>query len=257
MGFMARSGAVAILVHLAFVAATWLAYALVRPPRPARLAGYRGPIAILGGWAYWVTRPILAGAAALRFTANALTGIGLLLNCAAGVAAGLGAWGWTWIFLLWGSTADLLDGELARSTGSSSPAGAFLDSNLDRVSEIALLAGLAVGLPDRSGVFWAIAALASSLMVSYARARGEGLGVTCPAFGLERPHRMVAFLFAFLAATFLSAVGSSALLELTCAAVALGAGATALGRMVAIHQILRRATGPSREWHGTPPAGMP
>jgi CDP-diacylglycerol--glycerol-3-phosphate 3-phosphatidyltransferase len=200
---------------------------------------------------------MIGGAAALGLSPSAVTGIGLVLNCCAGVAAGLGAWGWAWILLLWGSSADLLDGELARATGTQSPAGAFLDSNLDRVSEIALFAGLAAGLPDRSGAIWAIAALASSLMVSYARARGEGLGVTCPAFGLERPHRLLVLLLALLAAAFLAPARAALLLELCCGAVAVGAGATALGRMVAIHQILRRGSAPSQEWHGTPPAGMP
>ena len=107
---------------------------------------------------------------------------------AAGFAA-VGAWGWAGFVLVFGAWCDLFDGEIARKTGTQSPAGAFLDSNLDRISEIVLFAGLAAAFPDRSGVVWAVAALSDSLMVSYARARGEGLGVACPTFGIERPHR--------------------------------------------------------------------
>jgi CDP-diacylglycerol---glycerol-3-phosphate 3-phosphatidyltransferase len=237
---MIRSAAAAILLHAAVAAATVVAYVLARPPRPARLAAYRGVIAILGGWAYWVTRPMHDAAVRVGLTPNALTAYGLVLNVVAGVAAAQGAFGWAAVLLVWGSIGDLLDGELARTTGQQSPAGAFLDSNLDRMSEIALFAGFAVALPDRSGVAWAVAALSGSLMVSYARARGEGLGVACPNFGLERPHRVVLAMVAFLGATFLPDRLAVLLLEGLCALVALGAGLTAIARMAVIHQLLRK-----------------
>ncbi|HET6412365.1 MAG TPA: CDP-alcohol phosphatidyltransferase family protein [Anaeromyxobacter sp.] len=255
---MESSGRIAVLVHLALATATASVYALVLPPRPARLAAYRGPIGALGGWAYWVTRPVLRAARVLHLTPDVLTGIGLGLNVAAGVLVGLGAFGWAWVSLLWGSAADLLDGELARCTGTSSRAGAFLDSSLDRMSEIALLAGLGFVLhPQRVGVACVIAALGASFMVSYAKARGEGLGVACPTFGLERPHRLLVFIVAMLLATFLPRAAGEELLTYTCALVALSAGLTALGRMVIIHQLLRREGEPSRDWHGTPPGTMP
>ncbi len=258
------SGGLAVLAHLALSAAVTVGYAVVRPPRPARLDGYRGPIAWLGGWAYWGTRPLLDVAIALGLTPNGMTWIGLGLSAAAGACAAAGAWGWGWVALLWGCTGDLLDGELARRTGQSSKAGAFLDSNLDRVSEIVLLGGIAYGLPDRTGSAVALAALAASFMVSYARARGEGLGVSCPTFGLERPHRMVILIFTFLAAAFLSPANAALLLTVACGVIAVGAGATALARMVVIHQLLRRAAAPlparapeTQAFHGTPPAGQP
>ena len=255
---MEASGQLAVLAHLALAAATAAVYAVVRPPRPARLAGYGGFIGMLGAWALWATSPMLRVARALRLTPTALTSIGLLLNVAAGVLAAVGAFGWAWVALLWGSAADMLDGELARSTGTSSRAGAFLDSSLDRVSEIALLAGLGYLLhPERAGVVCAVAALAASFMVSYARARGEGLGVSCPTFGLERPHRMVVFIFSMLTAAFLSPHAAAVLLTYTCGLIALGAGLTALGRMFIIHQLLRREGEPSRDWHGTPPGTTP
>jgi CDP-diacylglycerol---glycerol-3-phosphate 3-phosphatidyltransferase len=255
---MEASGQLAVLVHLALVVATGVVYAVIRPPRPARLAGYGGILGTLGGWAFWATSPVLRCARALRMTPAVLTSIGLGLNIAAGMLAAVGGFGWAWVALLWGSAADMLDGELARSTGTSSRAGAFLDSSLDRVSEIALLAGVGFLLhPHRAGVAWAVAALAASFMVSYARARGEGLGVSCPAFGLERPHRMVLFIFAMLTATFLSPRAAAELLTYTCGLIALGAGLTALGRVLIIHQLLRREGEPSRNWHGTPPGTMP
>ncbi len=230
----------AILLHAVAAAASIAAFAVVRPPSPARLQGRRGLLALGGRWAYWVSRPLVDGAAAVGLPADALSWIGVVFTLAAAIAAGAGLFGWAGLLLMWNGLCDLLDGELARATGTASPAGAFLDSNLDRVSEIALFAGLAVFFPDRAGVFWAGAALIASLMVSYARARGEGLGVTCPPFGLERPHRLLIMLGPLLAAPFLSFRAANGLLEGACGVIALGAGATAAGRMVVVHQLLRR-----------------
>ena len=237
---MSGSNRIAAFVLLACAVTTWGLYGIVRPTPPERMKVYSGPIGFLGRWAYWVSRPLLRAAVLLRLSANAITGIGAALALGAGVLAALGEWGWAGFLLVFGSWCDLIDGEIARSTRTQGKAGAFLDSNLDRLSEIALFAGLAASFPDRTGPFWAVAALASSLMVSYARARGEGLGVECPNFGMERPHRVVLLMFALLLAPFLPGTGGLLLVEGACAFVAVGAGATALGRMVVIHHRLRR-----------------
>jgi len=236
---MSDSGRLAAFLLLGTAVLSWGLYGLVRPTPPERMKVYSGPIGFLGRWAYWVSRPLLRVAAVLGLSANAITAIGALITLAAGAVAAVGEWGWAGFLLVFGSWCDLLDGEIARTTRTQGKAGAFLDSNLDRLSEIALFAGLAASLPDRAGVFWAIAALAASLMVSYARARGEGLGVECPNFGMERPHRVVLLMFALLLAPFLRS--GALLVEGACAFVAVGAGATALGRMVVIHHRLRRA----------------
>jgi len=237
---------IAIVAHALAAIASLVAFAVARPPAPPRLAGRTGALAAAGRWAYWASRPMVRGAQAAHLSANAMTGVGVALTLLAALAAGAGFFGWAALLLLWGGACDMLDGELARATGTASAAGAFLDSNLDRVSEIALFAGLAVAFPDRAGVLWAGGALVASLMVSYARARGEGLGVACPPFGLERPHRLVLMLAALVAAPFLPRREAVAVVELACAAVAVGAGATAAGRMVVIHQLLRRGREPGR-----------
>jgi len=254
---MIPSGRYAVLFHLALALATMLAYAIFRPPRPERVKDLRGPVGALGAWAYWATRWVLRAALALRLSPDALTGIGLALSIGAGALTALGAYGWAFVALLWGSAADLLDGEVARRTGTSSRAGAFLDSNLDRLSEMGLLAGIAVALhPSPAGSACAVAAMAASFMVSYARARGEGLGVSCPSFGLERPHRLLAFMLAMLTCTFLRPPTAALLLTWVCGGVALGAGITALARVFTIHQLLRRGEA-AREWHGTKPSPAP
>jgi CDP-diacylglycerol--glycerol-3-phosphate 3-phosphatidyltransferase len=237
---MSPSNRIAAFLLLATFAVTMARYAVVRPTPPERAKGYTGIIGLLARWAYWVSGPLLRVAVAVRLSANTITGIGAAIALAAGVLAALGEWGWAGFLLVFGSWCDLIDGEIARTTRTQGKAGAFLDSNLDRLSEIALFAGLAASFPDRAGSFWAVGALASSLMVSYARARGEGLGVECPNFGMERPHRVVLLMFAMLFAPFFPGRAGVLMIEGACAIVAVGATATALGRMVVIHQRLRR-----------------
>jgi CDP-diacylglycerol--glycerol-3-phosphate 3-phosphatidyltransferase len=249
---MGDSSRIAIVLLLGTSALTALGYAVVRPTPPERMRVYSGIIGVLGRWAYWVTRPLLRAAMALRLSASAVTAIGAAIGTLAGVLAALGAWGWAAFVMVFGAWCDLIDGEVARHTGTSGKAGAFLDSNLDRIQEIALFAGLAASFPDRSGSSWAVGALAASMMVSYARARGEGLGVECPNFGMERPQRVVLLMFALLFAPFLPGRGGVWLVEAACAAVTIGATGTALGRMVVIHQRLRRT-----EQGGPGPRGTP
>ena len=91
--------------------------------------------------------------------------------------------------------ADMLDGALARITGTTGPWGAFLDSTLDRVSDAAVFAGLAIWLA-RGGHQPLLAAvtlycLVAGAMVSYARARAEGLGVRADVGVAERSERLV------------------------------------------------------------------
>jgi len=244
---LAAASRLAVLVHAAAVVLSLLAFAAARPPAPARLAGRTGLLAAGGRWAYWAARPLVAGARAAGLSPDAVTWLGVLLTAAAGALAALPAWGLaappSWglagLVLLWGSLCDMVDGELARATGRVGQAGAFLDSNLDRLSEVALFLGLMAGLPGRWPPLLAAAAMAASLLVSYARARGEGLGVDCPAFGLERPHRVVLTLAPLLLAPFLPPEAAVLLVELCCAAIALGAGWTAARRMAVIHAILR------------------
>jgi CDP-diacylglycerol--glycerol-3-phosphate 3-phosphatidyltransferase len=248
---MSPSYRITLLVVLGAAGLTAVGYVIARPTPPERMKAYGGPIGVLGRWAYFVTRPLLRVAIALRLTANAITGVGAVLGLAAGAFAAAGEWGWAGLSLVASAWCDLIDGEIARATRTQDKAGAFLDSNLDRLGEIALFAGIATSLSDRSGPVWAMAALASSLMVSYARARGEGLGVACPNFGMERPHRVVLLMFAMLAAPFLPGDGAPLLVEAACAIVTVGASATALGRMVVIHQRLRR------QEHGGPRGSGP
>jgi CDP-diacylglycerol--glycerol-3-phosphate 3-phosphatidyltransferase len=91
--------------------------------------------------------------------------------------------------------ADMLDGTLARIQGSTGVFGAFLDSTLDRVSDAAVFAGIAIWLVgrghDRPLAAVALFCLVAGLLVSYAKARAEGVGLTCDVGIAERTERLL------------------------------------------------------------------
>lgn len=133
---------------------------------------------------------------ALKFTPAAATVVGTLIALVAAYFASEGEFVIGGILVLVGAAFDLLDGGIARSTGTVSKRGALMDSVFDRVSEMAVLAGLGMYYAsdagaDRTGVALAFAAISGSLMVSYVRARAEGLGVKGTAGFLTRPERVV------------------------------------------------------------------
>ena len=154
----------------------------------------------------WFERPAVSVLVALKFTPSAATIAGLFIAGVAAYFVSEGEFLVGGILVLVGSAFDLLDGGIARSTGRVSRRGALMDSVFDRVAESVVLLGLAVYYldgPDASqtGVVLAIVATSGSLMVSYVRARAEGIGVTGTAGFLTRPER-VAIMVVCLAAGF-------------------------------------------------------
>ena len=97
---------------------------------------------------------------------------------------------------------DVLDGTMARQRGTTSPFGAWLDSTCDRVADAAVFGGLALwysgGGHDRALQAVCVYVLAASLVVSYAKARAEGLGMTCNVGIAERTERLALVLAAAL-----------------------------------------------------------
>jgi len=99
------------------------------------------------------------------------------------------------LFLLIAGICDTLDGSLARRTGRESAFGAFLDSTIDRIAELASFAAVTLyfGLRWDGGpiaVLLCLIALGGSFLTSYVRARAEGLGLECRVGWLERPERI-------------------------------------------------------------------
>jgi CDP-diacylglycerol--glycerol-3-phosphate 3-phosphatidyltransferase len=151
-----------------------------------------------------VLGPVGHALARTPLTPNAITVIGTVgvVVCALALYPTghlfLGALGCT-IFVLF----DMLDGALARVTGTSGPFGAFLDSTLDRVADAAIFGGMAFyfflhghGLGDRVLAAVALFCLVSGALVSYAKARAQGLGLNADVGIAERPERMAIGLLA-------------------------------------------------------------
>jgi CDP-diacylglycerol--glycerol-3-phosphate 3-phosphatidyltransferase len=130
-------------------------------------------------------------------TPNQVTVVGLLLTFVAATLVAFGELRWAGVVLIVAGTCDILDGALARSTHTSYPYGAFLDSTLDRYSEGAIYIGLAAYFVSAGGPYerWLVlatfAALAGSFLVSYVRARAQSLGFTCESGLFARPERVV------------------------------------------------------------------
>jgi CDP-diacylglycerol--glycerol-3-phosphate 3-phosphatidyltransferase len=143
--------------------------------------------------------------AALGVTPLALSLAGLLGNVVAGLLIAQGALVTGGIVTSFASALDILDGALARATGSASKTGAMIDSVLDRISEAAVLGGImwyALERGDNEQVILAFIAVVGSLMVSYVRARGESLGLTLTDGLFTRPERVflvcAALIFGFV-----------------------------------------------------------
>lgn len=172
-------------------------------------------VSVLAGWAFWTGCLFLGG----------------VLTCFAG-------------------TLDVLDGGLARRTGSASPRGAFVDSVVDRWAEAATFLGVGAYFRDEWVVLVVVAAAFCSQMVSYVRARAEGLGVTMTVGAVQRPERYV--LLGFGAG--LSGIAShltcalfgwrqDVLLVLALVVLAAVSGWTAAERTRHAHRVLREGAG--------------
>jgi len=128
---------------------------------------------------------------------NILTTIGVTINVGCGVLFGLGEFFWAGIVLIVANLFDMLDGNVARLTGRVTRFGSFLDSSLDRLSDMVAFLGIMIfyagNTPQHSilNVFLAGVGLITSVMVSYTTARSEALGVKANVGFLQRPERIV------------------------------------------------------------------
>jgi len=185
-----------LLGILAFAVASMPVYAITARGRhdPHDVADRGG--FILGDfvrtWFYWFIRPIESVSLALRLSPTAYNLLGVAFGALGGFffATGrvnLGGWA-----VLLGGAADVLDGRIARARGMANERGAFLDSTLDRFAEVGAFVGLTVMFGgDPVALALVAAALGGSLLVSYARARGESLGIVCKVGIMQRAERLL------------------------------------------------------------------
>lgn len=184
---------------------------------------------------------------------NILSFTGLVLSGGAGLLYSQGRFFWAAWVVLFAGICDTLDGHIARQNSQNSPFGAFFDSTLDRYSDMFLFVGLAYyyaggaplspagisGEPSPLTVIVIVLAIAGSFMVSYTRARAEGLGVQCKAGMMQRPERITLLIIGSLLGS-LPAVGGL-LMKLTLVVLAVSVNLTALYRMFYVRKQLAPA----------------
>lgn len=153
---------------------------------------------------YKVIDPFVKVLIKLGLTPNAVTSIGFVLNVCVAIIFVAGAEegnrgdlryvGWAGALILFAGLFDMLDGQVARLGNMKSVFGALYDSVLDRYSELIMFLGICYYLVGHhyflSSIF-AFIALIGSMMVSYVRARAEGLGIECKGGLMQRPERVI------------------------------------------------------------------
>lgn len=154
-----------------------------------------------------LTSPVVRIIARTPVTPNILTWLGFLITVVAAIIVGSGrlfAAGWV---VLFAALFDMLDGSLARFSGKSSVFGAALDSTLDRVSEAALMLGIMFWYTQQQNEWLVIltgVTLVGSFMVSYIRARAEGLGLELREGLFTRAERVIVISLGLLLNQFFS-----------------------------------------------------
>lgn len=144
-----------------------------------------------------IINSMVRGLASAGVSPNVLTAVGVTINIACGVLFGLGEFFYAGIVLIVANLFDMLDGNVARLTGNVTRFGGFLDSSLDRLSDMVSFFGImmfyAGNTPQHSilNVFLAGVGMIASVMVSYTTARSEALGVKANVGFLQRPERIV------------------------------------------------------------------
>jgi phosphatidylglycerophosphate synthase len=195
-------------------------------------------------WLMWVIGPMERSFVRAGITPDFFNLLGALLGLAAGVAFAIGQLSIAGWLILLGGAADIFDGRVARARGLANDYGAFIDSTLDRFSETFAFIGLAHYFSHRSWAVIATAlALGASLLVSYTRARGEGVGVSQKGGLMQRAERLVLLALAALldgAATSAAGWEPGTLLGGVTAAIGIGAMGTAIFRTASIGRELKR-----------------
>ena len=193
--------------------------------------------------------PLVERLVAWHVSPNALTTVGTTVLAGGALAFGTGSVRLGAALLLLSGLFDMLDGRVARATGGTTTFGAFYDSTLDRIGESALFLGIAayflqggvVAAWRVAAVIIAVIALAGSLLVSYARARAEGLDLECKVGIAQRAERILGLGVPTL---FFGAGPDGLLLLALVSVLALVACITVVQRIVYVYRLTRSAPPP-------------
>ena len=209
-----------------------------RPPKIADVKHNQFFGAFWARFLLWLIGPVervLAG----RVSPNLITAVSLLLCAFTGLTAAIGRLDAAiWLYVLAG-ILDVLDGRLARLGNKQTAAGALFDSVSDRWGELFVFAGFAWYLHDSPWMLAVLLAIAGSMMVSYTRARAEGLGLDASGGVMQRAERIVLVAAGTLAAAWYDATAILGGTMLLCGAAS---SATAVNRWInAARQLTRKS----------------
>lgn len=231
--FLAAAMSGALLVYCGL-------YAIGRPPKVTAVKHNQllGPF--MAGYLVWLIGPLerlLVG----RVSPNAITALSLVLCAATGFVAAFGYLGWAvWLYVVAG-ILDVLDGRIARRLGKQTQSGALFDSVGDRWGELFVFLGYAWYLHMTPWMVAVVAAFGASMMVSYTRARGEGLGIDLRGGLMQRAERILLVTGGTLLAAWYGGTSGVTILGSTMLICALASGATAVSRwIVAFRELARR-----------------
>ena len=151
-------------------------------------------------------KPVGAQIKRTGITADHLTITGIVMAAGAAIAIANGALNLGLLLLVLTALPDVLDGAVAKASGTASPRGAFFDSVADRFTDALLLIGVAWYLADTQPgrvALLPMAVLGASMLISYERAKAEALGYNAKGGLMERAERMIALGFGLLFQQFL------------------------------------------------------
>jgi CDP-diacylglycerol--glycerol-3-phosphate 3-phosphatidyltransferase len=187
------------------------------------------------------TRPITQGLIRAGVTPNAITTFAAVVVLVSAVAFGFGWIRFGGALLLLSGVLDTLDGDVARAAGQATKFGAFYDSTLDRLGDGVTFIGIATYLLTTPGTRYPVlgavlcmVAILSSVLVSYARARAEGLGLDCKVGLVQRAERILVI---GLPASFLGAGPGGMILQVIVALLALGSTITVVQRFLYVRRV--------------------
>lgn len=176
----------------------------------------------------------------MGFHPNFITTLGFVVTLAAGLFYHQDHVRTAGLFVLLGGLLDIFDGRVARESGLASKFGSFYDSTLDRISEIVMFLGLASlynSLRPEAGdlamIYVVFLAMGGSLMVSYTRARAEGLGLDCKVGMMQRAERVVLL---GLGSLVFGLAWDGLVLDIVIIVVAITTNLTAIQRIVWVYQ---------------------
>ena len=215
-------------------------YAIGRPPQLAAVKHNQllGPF--MAGYLVWLMGPVeraLIG----RVSPNMITAVSLVMCGITGLAAGLGMLATAvWLYTVAG-ILDVLDGRLARISGKQTSAGALFDSVSDRWGELFVFAGFAWFLRETPWLLAVLGAFGASMMVSYTRARAEGLGIELSGGMMQRAERILLVVGGtFGAVLYGNAEATPAIIGITMLITAATSTATAVSRWIVAFRILAK-----------------